>query len=800
MAKSQDSTQSNEPTTNEQVIDLLKRNKWYLSKENAPAVDQIIALMNKDDFAPSGLMIRDVMLKKDFPIVSFILDRGNKKLFDAVIAKKPNLENGELSKIFDNFYFNSQAYQLKKLITEGYFNQYKDNNGNNILAIVLKKADLFEEKDFIDVLKYLLEKNISINDVNTEGTPAFHYLYNIKNEEVIKTVLTKKSPDFSKSETFLHKIIKSNNVTLLKYLIDNKIKIDINKKNDDDITPLQIAIKKGYVEIFNLLVSSQKPDFSLLYKNNNTLLHVCAKGSGSVQILEYLLKHSGIDLNARNNDGSTPLMLAAAENNYGAFRLLLKSGADITLKDNDDHTLMHYAAYSGNVELLKYVLDNYKLDINARDKDESTPLMVGAKEEHFKFMNLLIANGAKTDEKNNKGENIFDILKNYRGQIEYFQKNNKFNEAVREIDYDDYKYIQNLPANQKTFLQMVQDGDLDSIEDDGFSNKPRLYHDYPPLVWAVMNNEFEAFKLLLEKKEYTKITHIVNSENKNLMHYAAIGGNVEIIKILIAKGIKVDSEDKYGYTPVMCAAEYGKLEALKVLVENGANIKAVSNKNENLLHFALSDPNKINIEMVKYLVEQGVDVNLIADSGKIPLEMAAGRQDVMDILKSASSQLPANDKTAELPKQDVSSDYNSHPQQSVIAPQSNSDTTEPQDASKDTKNPSIEVKISGMSIFKNILISTVITTIVTIIAAAILFEAAAPFWILAPVAVVTFAASCIGMSYFKSNLSADEKAKPNLNQSKASPANSQSAANEKSFRKDQDVSQQQAQNNSKNIV
>ena len=49
-----------------------------------------------------------------------------------------------------------------------------------------------------------------------------------------------------------------------------------------------------------------------------------------------LLLDNGADINARNNEGCTALMLAAQENNTGAIRTLLDHGADIDAGDENN--------------------------------------------------------------------------------------------------------------------------------------------------------------------------------------------------------------------------------------------------------------------------------------------------------------------------------------------------------------------------------------------------------------------------------------------------------------------------------
>jgi ankyrin repeat protein len=54
----------------------------------------------------------------------------------------------------------------------------------------------------------------------------------------------------------------------------------------------------------------------------------------------------------------------------------------------------------------------------------------------------------------------------------------------------------------------------------------------------------------------------------SLLHVAAAEGRVEIVKLLIKKGLPVDNLNEFGLSPVYYAATNGKLATLKYLVEN----------------------------------------------------------------------------------------------------------------------------------------------------------------------------------------------------------------------------------------
>ena len=65
--------------------------------------------------------------------------------------------------------------------------------------------------------------------------------------------------------------------------------------------------------------------------------------------------------------------------------------------------------------------------------------------------------------------------------------------------------------------------------------------------------------------------------------HAALGGNLEVLKLLINKGLDINAMDKNGCTILMDAAIGGNVEALKLLIDKGLNVNAKDKNNRNCL-------------------------------------------------------------------------------------------------------------------------------------------------------------------------------------------------------------------------
>lgn len=107
------------------------------------------------------------------------------------------------------------------------------------------------------------------------------------------------------------------------------------------------------------------------------------------------------------------------------------------------------------------------------------------------------------------------------------------------------------------------------------------------------------------------------------LHEAARRGDLRKIKELLGRGENVNARDAIGYTPLHYAAKSGHLDVVQFLVENGADVNAISLNEflETPLHMAVSSG---RLDVVRFLVERGAHVDSLDGVLMTPLHWAAG--------------------------------------------------------------------------------------------------------------------------------------------------------------------------------
>lgn len=97
-----------------------------------------------------------------------------------------------------------------------------------------------------------------------------------------------------------------------------------------------------------------------------------AVNEGDRELVASFIK-AGIDINAKEDDGRTALLIAAEKGDAAVAALLADNGADANARDADGYTALMYAAYKGNLEMAELLL-KHGADVHAKDKDGWTAL------------------------------------------------------------------------------------------------------------------------------------------------------------------------------------------------------------------------------------------------------------------------------------------------------------------------------------------------------------------------------------------------------------------------------------------
>lgn len=143
----------------------------------------------------------------------------------------------------------------------------------------------------------------------------------------------------------LHCAAFNGHEAIVQLLLDHKA--DPNLVDEQEFTPLQLAVSKQQGSISKLLIA-HGADLQVTTTLDGTLLHLAAAIDYS-DIFD-IPEISGIDIEARDLDGKTALNVAAAYGSYNMIKALKKRGADINTTDDDEMTPLFNALLALNAK------------------------------------------------------------------------------------------------------------------------------------------------------------------------------------------------------------------------------------------------------------------------------------------------------------------------------------------------------------------------------------------------------------------------------------------------------------------
>lgn len=159
---------------------------------------------------------------------------------------------------------------------------------------------------------------------------------------------------------------------------------------------------------------------------------------------------------------------------------------------------------------------------------------------------------------------------------------------------------------------------------------------------AVRAGDLPALQELVEKDPV--VLAFQDSQGRSLLHGAAACGHKEMARWLIERGSPVNAVTVEMTTPLMQASLAGQLEVARLLIAKGADIEARNRYGRTAL--ILVGRERGDVEMAKLLLDAGAGINAADRSGDTALDLAAWRgfDALVDLLLDRGASLPADEE------------------------------------------------------------------------------------------------------------------------------------------------------------
>ncbi len=415
---------------------------------------------------------------------------------------------------------------------------------------------------------------------------------------------------------------------------------EVNKLTHDNRIYLHWAANKGNVAIVEYLISKGS-DLSLEDSKGETPLTFAAVGGQSNTALYEAFFKAGTDPKKKYKDGVNLLLMAiASDKNLALTTYFTTKGMSIKDTDSDGNTAFDYATKSGNLPLLKsllekgvkytdnallfaaqgsrrdvtpletykYLVEDLKIKPTATSKSGETVLhLLASKSNQSEIINYFLSKGVDANKSNNEGntalmaaasardiavlELLLPIVKN--NNVQNLKGESALTMAVKAGVPEALTVLLNKGADAKV------------LDKDGNNLGYYLIQSYRPSgrgPEVTTQDPFEAKIKLLQDKGLNLATP--QKDGNTLYHFAVIKNDLALLKKIAALNMDINAKNKDGLTALHKAAMISKDDAiLKYLVSIGAKKEITTDFDESAYALAKENEslttNKIALEFLK---------------------------------------------------------------------------------------------------------------------------------------------------------------------------------------------------------
>jgi len=414
---------------------------------------------------------------------------------------------------------------------------------------------------------------------------------------------------------------------------------DVNAAQVDGMTALHWAVNNDDVETAGLLVKSRANVNATNRYGVPPLSIACTNGNAA---MVRLLLGAGADANASLPGGETVLMTAARVGNLEAVKALLARGANPNAQERREQTALMWAAAEGHATVVSALIEAGSA-INATLPSGFTPLFFAVREGHIDVVRVLLEAGVNVNETlqpkadrpaSPLGTN-YKPIRNGTSPLMLAVENGHFDLAIALVAAGADPNDQRSGFTPLHAISWVRKPDASDVGDPAPIGSGSLTS--LQFVQALVARGANVNARLGKVPRPPASATLLGTEGATPFLMAADRADVPLMRELVKAGADPFLPNADKSTPLMAAAGLGTsdpleeagtedeaLDAVKMLLDLGADINAVDSKGDTAMHGAAYGNFPA---IVQLLADRGADVNVWKQpdtEGRTPLFIAEG--------------------------------------------------------------------------------------------------------------------------------------------------------------------------------
>ncbi|KAK5940122.1 hypothetical protein PMZ80_007540 [Knufia obscura] len=450
-------------------------------------------------------------------------------------------------------------------------------------------------------------------------------------------------------------------------------KADGNGSTNTTLPSLLCALRNDHVGTVQLLLAHQARIDITDNGGKNALMYA---GLYSAASLELVYKQ-GAELDARDKQGRTALLHAAASGKVEAIRWLLSKRADIAAADKKGRTAVMHAASGGHSEALAVLL-GHRGPLEATDDGGRTALIYAASDNHAHTLQILLDYGAEPEAEDNEGkdallhainqhrhsdpkEEVILFLLRARGGIKDNAESFRYLRAAAitgqnaplKLLLDYHANVNAKDSEGRSPLQCLLEEAAKTIKyskttisillnagaDIGAENRGMKAKERTPFQDAAAKGQYIIVEAILEhlsgcltRERLQEYIDRRSSRGKTALHLAAQNGHELIVDVLIRYGARLDSVSEGNWTPLLNAAKLGHAKVVEIILAAAGpkEVNARTSSGMTSLHWAAENGHK---KVVELLLQDSRSLKNPKDTFNTTPLLRAGLHDHLEVFK-----------------------------------------------------------------------------------------------------------------------------------------------------------------------
>ena len=414
---------------------------------------------------------------------------------------------------------------------------------------------------------------------------------------------------------------------------------DVNASNKQNKTALMMACLERNIGAINVLLNAGA-DPRTANIDGDTCLHIAVRTQCNKETLQAIVDH-GADVNAISINNQTALMISCLMQNVDAITVLLDSRADPNIADADGNTCLHCAVKQGCNKYVCQALLNHGADVNVRNKNDQTALMMACLKANVDVINILLNAGANPKATDTDGETCLHKAVTKKGKFR-MHCNKETLQAIIDHGAD----VNATNKEDRTALMIsCMNGYIDStnvllnaganpnISDaDGGTclHDAVRYNSFIHIVQRIIGHGADPNCV---DTDFGTCLHITGNKNVSCRN----DGTKETTETIIDHGIDVNATNKDGETALMIACLKGNVDVINVFLNANANPDLANTIGNTCLHCAVRALR--HCETLQAIINHSADVDATNKDGETALMIACLEKnvDAINVLLNANA-------------------------------------------------------------------------------------------------------------------------------------------------------------------